>query len=51
MEHWMHYGHGLPNLLKKAIHENVGATIFGQYVNDPERYGVATYNSNGDLFI
>ena len=43
------YGHGLPNLLKKAIHENVGATIFGQYVNDPERYGVATYNSNGDV--
>tara|TARA_A100001015_G_scaffold116327_1_gene129118 strand:+ start:6660 stop:7529 length:870 start_codon:yes stop_codon:yes gene_type:complete len=43
------YGHGLPQLIRKAIQENSGATIFGQYVHDPERYGVASYDDNGNV--
>ncbi|RAP31265.1 glucose-1-phosphate thymidylyltransferase [Candidatus Marinamargulisbacteria bacterium SCGC AG-343-D04] len=41
------YGHGLPQLLQESFTKNTGATIFGHYVNDPERYGVATCNSDG----
>jgi glucose-1-phosphate thymidylyltransferase len=41
------YGHGITELLKKAL-RNVktkgGATIFGYYVNDPERYGVVEFD-------
>lgn len=40
------YGHGLPSLIKKAISNNTGATIFGYIVNDPERYGVAEFDKN-----
>lgn len=44
------YGHGLTDLLKKAV-TNVtikeGATVFGSYVNDPERYGVVELGENG----
>lgn len=44
------YGHGLTELLKKAVSdvENMGgATVFGYYVNDPERYGVVEFDKNG----
>lgn len=44
------YGHGLTNLLKKAYSdtENLGgATVFGYYVNDPERYGVVEFDESG----
>lgn len=44
------YGHGLTDLLKKAatsVIENRGATIFGCYVNDPERYGVVEFDKDG----
>jgi glucose-1-phosphate thymidylyltransferase len=44
------YGHGLTNLLNKAKNEietNGGATIFGYYVNDPERYGVVEFDEHG----
>ena len=40
------YGHGLSNLLKKACEKKEGATIFGYYVKDPERYGVVTFDKN-----
>ena len=43
------YGHGLPDLLKLAIKENTGATLFGYTVTDPERYGVATYDDQGKV--
>jgi len=46
------YGHGLPELLAKARHnvEVEGkATVFGYYVNDPERYGVAEFDKNGKV--
>ena len=44
------YGHGLTNLLAKSVKnaeaENK-ATVFGYYVKDPERYGVAEFNEDG----
>ena len=43
------YGHGLTDLLKKAVNdvESVGgATVFGYFVNDPERYGVIGFDRN-----
>jgi len=46
------YGSGLTNLLaksvKNAVKDNL-ATVFGYYVKDPERYGVADFNGNGDV--
>lgn len=44
------YGQGFGELLKKAVEkcevENQ-ATVFGYYVNDPERYGVVDFDTNG----
>jgi glucose-1-phosphate thymidylyltransferase len=41
------YGHGLTNLLKEASQLTSGATVFGYYVNDPERYGVVEFDTTG----
>lgn len=41
------YGHGMPDLLKEAVEQDEGATIFAYYVSDPERYGVAEFDSTG----
>jgi glucose-1-phosphate thymidylyltransferase len=41
------YGHGLPDKLRNAVSRKVGATIFGYWVKKPERYGVVTFNSEG----
>ena len=41
------YGHDLPGLLKKAVNQRSGATVFGYYVRDPERYGVVEFNEEG----
>ncbi|MFV9510464.1 glucose-1-phosphate thymidylyltransferase RfbA [Tepidibacillus sp. LV47] len=41
------YGHGLTELLHKAVARKTGATIFGYYVNDPERFGVVEFDENG----
>ena len=40
------YGNGLGNMLKSAVEraENGRATVFGFYVNDPERFGVVEFN-------
>ncbi len=46
------YGHGLSDLLKETkneVEENKGATVFGYYVNDPERYGVVEFDKNGNV--
>jgi len=46
------YGHNLPNLLKKAVNDVImagGATVFGYYVNDPERYGVIEFDRDGNV--
>lgn len=46
------YGHGLTELLatsvKSASEENK-ATVYGYYVSDPERYGVAEFDANGNV--
>ena len=45
------YGAGFTGLLKKSVVEaeqNNNATVFGYYVNDPERYGVATFDENNN---
>ncbi len=41
------YGHGLPDKLRKAASRQEGATIFGYWVKNPERYGVVTFDSEG----
>lgn len=46
------YGHGLTDLLAKSVKnakEENKATVFGYYVKDPERYGVAQFNENGNV--
>ena len=39
------YGHGLTELLEKTVKKTRGATVFGYYVNDPERFGVVEFDS------
>ena len=41
------YGHGLGTNLNNAANQNEGATVFGYWVNDPERYGVAEFDETG----
>lgn len=41
------YGHGLTDLLRKAAARETGATVFGYYVNDPERFGVVDFDEEG----
>ncbi len=41
------YGHGLPEQLRSAMGANDGATVFGYYVSDPERYGVLAFDASG----
>ena len=43
------YGHGLPESLKRASCQRLGATIFGYWVKDPERYGVIELGTNGHV--
>ena len=46
------YGHGLTGLLKKAVSDvtaDGGATVFGYYVKDPERYGIVEFDKNGSV--
>ena len=43
------YGHALPSTIKIAQTHNQGATLFGHYVQDPERYGVATCDTDGNV--
>ena len=41
------YGHGLSHTLQKSTCQEKGATIFGYWVQDPERYGVVEFNARG----
>jgi glucose-1-phosphate thymidylyltransferase len=41
------YGHGLTEVLRRAAAREEGATVFGYYVKDPERYGVVEFDGDG----
>lgn len=41
------HGHGLTKRLKAAANKSSGATVFGYYVDDPERFGVVEFDQNG----
>ncbi len=41
------YGHGLTESLRRAAARDHGATVFGYWVKDPERYGVAEFDTAG----
>lgn len=41
------FGHGLPVLLRQADQSDMGATVFGYRVSDPERYGVVDFGEDG----
>lgn len=41
------YGSNIGNKLQSALQRKSGASIFAYYVNDPERYGVVTFDANG----
>ena len=41
------FGHGFPDQLKKAAGRKSGATVFGYWVRDPERYGVIEFDEAG----
>jgi glucose-1-phosphate thymidylyltransferase len=41
------YGHGLPEFLFRAAGRETGATVFGYWVRDPERYGVVELDEQG----
>lgn len=41
------HGHGLTEVLRRAAARKHGATVFGYWVKDPERYGVAEFDATG----
>ena len=43
------HGNFIESTLKNAVELEQGATVFGYYVNDPERYGVVTFNADGHV--
>ncbi len=43
------YGNEFQNLLKGAVCQKKGATVFGYYVNDPERFGVIDFSEDGTV--
>ncbi len=46
------FGHGFTDLLRHSVinvKEENCATVFGYYVNDPQRYGVAAFDDNGNV--
>lgn len=43
----IYYGQGFSEKLKRASEQQVGATVFGYYVNDPERFGVVEFDNSG----
>ena len=43
------YGHGLIQQLRTATERSEGATVFGYWVKDPERYGVAEFGARGKV--
>ncbi|MCD9098581.1 glucose-1-phosphate thymidylyltransferase RfbA [Luteimonas fraxinea] len=43
------HGQGLTGTLRRADARTDGATVFGYWVNDPERYGVAAFDASGKV--
>lgn len=43
------YGSGLIELLRKTIYRSEGATLFGYWVKDPQRYGVVEFSEKGQV--
>jgi len=43
------YGHGLPDILRRAIEFEKGGLVFGYWVKDPERYGVVEFDQSGKV--
>lgn len=43
------YGAGLTTHLKSAVNREEGATVFGYYVEDPERFGVVEFDESGKV--
>lgn len=41
------HGHGLKKRLRAAAQRECGATVFGYYVDDPERFGIVEFDDNG----
>jgi len=41
------YGHGFTDTLRRAAARDTGATVFGYWVRDPERYGVVEFAADG----
>lgn len=41
------HGHGLTRLVRSAAQKQTGATVFGYYVDDPERFGIVEFDQNG----
>jgi dTDP-glucose 4,6-dehydratase len=41
------HGHGLAEMVQQASREAKGATVFGYYVQDPQRYGVVSFDDDG----
>lgn len=44
------YGQGMDDVLQMASKQQEGATVFGYYVNDPERYGVICFDEQGQPY-
>lgn len=42
----IYYGRGLSEMLHRAVEKDIGATVFGYHVNDPERFGVVEFDEN-----
>lgn len=45
----IYYGNGLSRILKDAVNNNIGATVFGYYVDDPERFGVVEFDNENKV--
>jgi len=45
----LYYGHKLSRLLQRAAQTEEGATVFGYTVRDPQRYGVVSFDEQGNV--
>src|SRR5665648_779646 len=45
------YGNGFSALLEEAVNNKDRATVFGYYVEDPERFGVVEFEENGNCLL